>query len=117
MLSNTAWHLRRKNIRGLIDDLRARKTSRPKSPEGGWRCTLQTIWGLQAARALITAENKCLLRSMSLARYLAGRGIDAKLVIGVKLAPFGAHSWVQDNDRILNDRHEIVRIFTPILVI
>lgn len=117
MLCNTAWHLRRKNVRSLIDDIRTRKASGLVPPENSWTCTLQTIWGLKEARILATAENNCLLRSISVARYLVHRGIDATLIIGVKLSPFSAHSWVQANGRLLNDRHEITRIFTPILVI
>lgn len=117
MLASTAWHLRRRNLKGLIADIRARKASGAVSPEDPRNFTLQAIWALQVARTLVTAENRCLLRSISLARYLANHGVEANLIFGVKLGPFSAHSWVQTDDRLLNDRYEIVRVYTPILVI
>jgi hypothetical protein len=35
----------------------------------------------------------------------------------VTTRPFGAHSWVQDGTMVLNDQHEHVRGFRPILVV
>jgi hypothetical protein len=39
------------------------------------------------------------------------------LVIAVSLRPFLAHSWVQQGDVLLNERVDVARTFTPILVI
>jgi hypothetical protein len=35
----------------------------------------------------------------------------------VKLEPFGAHCWIQDDDTVLNDTVEVVRQYTPVLVV
>jgi hypothetical protein len=41
-------------------------------------------------------DTRCLARSLVLTRLLAGRGIQAKLVIGTRPAPdFLAHAWVE----------------------
>jgi len=61
--------------------------------------------------------DQCLPRSLALAATLARRGLAGRLVIGVRLRPFLAHSWVQTGRAVLNDRPDIVRTFVPILVI
>lgn len=61
--------------------------------------------------------DQCLPRSIALVSTLARRGIAAKLVIAVRLRPFLAHSWVQAGTLVINDRPDVVRTFTPILVI
>lgn len=41
------------------------------------------------------APNDCLLRSLSLFRYLRGANVAAEHVIGVERFPFRAHAWVE----------------------
>jgi hypothetical protein len=69
------------------------------------------------ARLLRTAADRCLPRSIALAFCLAATGTRAKLVFGVQLPPFAAHSWVQLGDMVVNDSAEEARRFEPILVI
>lgn len=64
-----------------------------------------------------TARDKCLYDSLALVTFLALKGLDARWVIGVSTRPFRAHSWVQDRGEVLNDLHENVCRFTPILVV
>lgn len=64
-----------------------------------------------------TAEDKCLQDSLALTNYLAAESALARWVIGVKIRPFGAHSWVQSGPTVLNDLSEHVRRYTPILVV
>jgi len=66
---------------------------------------------------VFTSRDKCLFDSLALVNFLAHEGIFPRWVIGVKTAPFGAHSWVQSEGIVLNDLHERVRKFTPILVV
>lgn len=68
-------------------------------------------------RYIVTAHDRCLTRSIALASRLSAEGVTAELVIGVQLRPFTAHAWVQSQDRLLNDRIDVVRDFTPILVV
>ncbi|MCX2864902.1 lasso peptide biosynthesis B2 protein [Paucibacter sp. PLA-PC-4] len=66
---------------------------------------------------VFTAREKCLLDSLALVMFLAKDGLLPRWVIGVRTGPFGAHSWVQCGTTVLNDQHEYVRQFRPILVV
>ncbi|HEY9553143.1 lasso peptide biosynthesis B2 protein [Allosphingosinicella sp.] len=68
-------------------------------------------------RLVATAHDRCLVRSIAAARRLIALGGRPDLVIGVKLQPFKAHCWVQHGPWLVNDRTEVVRDFTPILVV
>ena len=70
---------------------------------------------LQGRRLVPIAPN-CLYDSLALRQFLRRRSIHADLVIGVKLHPFGAHCWLQDGTRVLNDTVASARDFAPILV-
>lgn len=63
-----------------------------------------------------TAHDRCLHDALTLVGFLATQGIAAHWVIGVRTRPFGAHAWAQIGDAVLNDQHEQVRRYTPILV-
>lgn len=77
----------------------------------------RTIRAFEHARLLRTAADRCLPRSIALALCLAADGLRTNVVIGVKLAPFGAHCWVQQGTDVLNDSVEEVLRYRPILVI
>lgn len=64
-----------------------------------------------------TARAQCLLDSLALLNFLALNGLAPRWVVGVKTGPFAAHSWLQSGHTVLNDQHEIVRQFRPILVV
>lgn len=66
---------------------------------------------------ILRSHDKCLSRSIALARYLAEKGLPADLVIGVKLRPFAAHAWVQSGRWLVNDRLDNVRNYTPIVAV
>lgn len=66
---------------------------------------------------VFSARDRCLHDSLSLIRYLAGQAFFPQWVIGVRTRPFAAHSWVQSGNLVLNDLHEHVRSFRPILVV
>jgi hypothetical protein len=64
-----------------------------------------------------TAHDRCLHDSLTLIHFLTSKRVPANWVIGVRTQPFGAHSWVQSGDTVLNDQHEHVRRYRPILVV
>ncbi|MGQ3050703.1 MAG: lasso peptide biosynthesis B2 protein [Roseateles sp.] len=66
---------------------------------------------------VITSHDKCLHDSLTLLRFLAAERLFPSWVIGVRTRPFAAHSWVQSGNLVLNDTHEYVRAFTPILIV
>lgn len=69
------------------------------------------------SRLYVPIETSCLLDSFALARYLAGRGMSARIVFGVTDDPFSAHCWVQAGNMVLNDTVGNALAHTPIRVI
>jgi hypothetical protein len=45
----------------------------------------------------------CLQRSVAAVRLLRGHGIEGRLVIGYRAAPFFSHAWVEVDNRVVND--------------
>lgn len=70
-----------------------------------------------ATRRLLPFAPNCLRDSLALAFYLNRRRAPFALVFGVKLAPFAAHCWLQDDALVLNDSLDSVADFRPILVV
>lgn len=70
----------------------------------------------KACRTLLSSTDRCLPDAIAIATHLRRRGVDAKLVFGVRL-PFAAHAWVQVDDVVVGDRPDRISAFTPILVV
>jgi hypothetical protein len=66
-----------------------------------------------AARA---TRFKCLVRSLTLSRVLARRGVASAVQIGVRpgARELRAHAWVEWNGRVLNDSAAHVREYVPL---
>jgi hypothetical protein len=62
-------------------------------------------------------EGRCLLHALTLARFLSRYAFYPEWVIGVATQPWGAHSWVQWENFLLDTNPEKVCGYTPILVI
>ncbi|MDQ6942135.1 MAG: lasso peptide biosynthesis B2 protein [Candidatus Eremiobacteraeota bacterium] len=58
------------------------------------------------------APEDCLLRSLSLYRFLRSAGVPAEHLIGVRRFPFAAHAWVECDGSPVCD--ELARGFTPL---
>jgi len=65
----------------------------------------------------LTSHDRCLNDSLTLVHFLASQGLFPQWVIGVRIRPFCAHSWVQSGGVVLNDLPERVRAYQPILVV
>lgn len=65
---------------------------------------------------VLASRDRCLLDSLALLHFLGHAKLSASWVIGVRARPFGAHAWLQCGSTVLNDQHERVRQFHPILV-
>lgn len=66
---------------------------------------------------VFSARDQCLHDSLTLTCFLASDKLLPRWVVGVKTGPFGAHSWVQCGCTVLNDQHDYIRRFQPILVV
>jgi len=114
-----SWTLKRlHSLRGTISGARHWKSGVP----AGQAKSLDEVAGLTAqflalAPFLFTTKDACLFRSLFLMRFLAEHQIAATWTFGVRLAPFGAHCWIEYDRAVLNDHLEHVAGFTPILAI
>jgi hypothetical protein len=59
-------------------------------------------------------RGRCLLDSLALLEFLAHYRQFPQWVIGVQIAPFASHSWVQHDTFVLNGEAMSVRAYTPI---
>ena len=67
-------------------------------------------------RLFFSEKNRCLLNALALLFFLRRYGHFPLFVIGVKTRPFGAHSWVQHEQFLLEGDPASVCHFVPILV-
>lgn len=117
MQRRTERRLTSTSFAATLTDLRCLMDAADRRPSKSVCTAARNIRAFEHARLLRTAADRCLPRSIALALCLASDGERANLVIGVKLAPFGAHCWVQSGDEVLNDSVEEVLRYQPILVI
>ncbi len=66
---------------------------------------------------LFSVKGRCLFDSLALIHFFAAFRLFPAWVIGIKTAPFKAHSWVQERGFVFNGTPDYVEKFTPILVI
>lgn len=111
MLWSTRWRLRRTGLGAVVDEVRRLKSA------AGSGDPLPHLLAFRAARMLLPFKPNCLIDSLALAAFLSRRGVGCQLVFGVKLDPFAAHCWLQDDDAVLNDAADSVSTFTPILAV
>lgn len=62
-------------------------------------------------------RDDCLLRSISLFRFLRTRGVNATHVIGLSPSPFALHAWVELNQRPLLEEHGSLDSFLRMAVL
>lgn len=114
-----SWWLRHCNladIAGRVVMLRSRRATGSNDPSPEAMAAAVAAYTRLRPLAL-TAHDRCLNDSLTLIHFLASRGLFPQWVIGVRVHPFAAHSWVQSGDIVLNDVAERVRHYRPILVV
>jgi len=75
---------------------------------------VRVVRAYESAKLFRASANRCLSRSLAMARRLADLRCDALLVIGVRAQPFAAHAWVQSGDIVLNETPDEVSRYTPV---
>ncbi|PJG47205.1 hypothetical protein CAF53_02335 [Sphingobium sp. LB126] len=70
-----------------------------------------------AARPWFPTEPICRLDAPAMCLHFWRHGIDARLVFGVRVRPFGAHCWAQLGTLALSEPHRKLQQYTPILVV
>jgi len=111
------WRLAKQPFGSVINDFCRIREARTGNMPAASNIASRTIRGFEHARLLRTAAERCLARSIALSLCLASQGVHAHVVLGVRLAPFGAHCWAQVGDEVLNDSVEEVIRYKPILFI
>lgn len=117
--ASAAISLRWQSLLSIADAAAARRTRGTKAATAASPETLRNaVAAYEKLRPLAyTARERCLYDSLALLNFLAGEGLFPTWVIGVRTRPFGAHSWLQSGPVVLNDLHDHVRRFRPILVV
>ena len=108
--------LKRVGLQSEVDALRRRRPSEGRDSVPAEHLA-EHLARFRAARRLVPVAPSCLIDLLALAAFLASRGIRADLVFGVKLDPFAAHCWLQNQRAILNDAADAVTDFTPIMAV
>ncbi|HKP21799.1 MAG TPA: lasso peptide biosynthesis B2 protein [Thermoleophilaceae bacterium] len=71
-------------------------SDRPLSEREGRYLAVKLAWVVHRTLNHLPGDTRCLTRSLVLLRILARRGIETKLVIGVRADEgFAAHAWVE----------------------
>jgi len=97
--------------------LSRRKAGLPTSSMPSDAHVAQIMAGFIGASRFATQLDNCLAHSLAVASTMIAKDLQPDIVLGVQLGPFSAHCWVQHDDRLVNDRFDMVRTFTPILVL
>ncbi|HEY7642144.1 MAG TPA: lasso peptide biosynthesis B2 protein [Steroidobacteraceae bacterium] len=63
------------------------------------------------------ARDRCLFHSLALVRFMSRHAQFPTWVIGVRVKPWGAHAWVQQDKLLLDANPEHVCEYTPILTV
>lgn len=109
--------VRRHQLANIISFINQRKLANADCPAGDRHINLQVGSALQTAQWLISTQDSCLAKSIAAMWMLSGRDDYAKMIFGVRMHPFMAHCWVQNEQGLITDRFEDVETFTPILVV
>ncbi|WP_447725571.1 lasso peptide biosynthesis B2 protein [Sphingomonas koreensis] len=107
-----AANLQRMGLAAMIRQRRAPK--RCRQPR---RRAAAIISAHRATDLILSANQRCLTKSLGLYELLRSAGYRPKLVIGVRDRPFAAHAWVELDDAVANDRIDHIALFQPILVL
>jgi hypothetical protein len=102
-----------------VERVRARKAARGRDFEVCHALHVAAMVDVfrQLRPFVFSAEGRCLLHALTLVNFLARCDFYPKWVLGVSTQPWGAHSWVQWGNFLLDTNPEKVCQFTPILTV
>ena len=96
------WRLRRHDLPTALAEMRERYAAcRPAfdDPLAEKYAAVRLGRAIGRTLSILPFDSRCLVRSLVLAEMLARRGIESRVVIGVKPGPsFRAHAWVESVD-------------------
>jgi hypothetical protein len=118
-LITSSLALRFRSIASIILSIHARRVVAVRNGHDfDWRRASELVSIFRLIRPYVfIAGGNCLLHALTLVRFLAHYNEFPQLVLGVKVDPWGAHSWVQHGNYLLDTNPEKVCDFTAILAV
>ena len=115
----SALTLRISPIASVIQKIHTRHVAANRNgSDFDWRRASELVSIFRRVRPYaFVAGGHCLLHALTLVRFLAHYNQFPHLVLGVKVDPWGAHSWVQHGNFLLDTNPEKVCGFTAILAV
>jgi hypothetical protein len=121
MVALMRWQLKARRLKPILQalsDYRNGRTSPLADGQAKLRQRLsEAATTFNRARPYVPIETCCLIDSLSMVRFLAKRGLHARLVMGIACDPFSAHAWVQHGPLVLNETVGTAQAHVPIRVI
>ena len=112
---STLWSLRCRSLQNAIEAVVAAKSKHRCQAFDAAR-TADLIAIFRRLRSFtFGGYRRCLFHSLALVSFLSRYGVYCDFVMGVRIEPWAAHSWVQAGEYVLDGTPEQVRFFTPIL--
>jgi hypothetical protein len=117
-LASTAAALRFRSLQSALDSLETRKARQGRYQEFNVERTSDLIAIFRRLRSFtFSGHRRCLFHALALMKFLSHYGIHPNFVMGVKVEPWAAHSWVEYGDYVLDATPEQVRFYHPILIV
>ena len=116
-VSETKWWWRRLPLEERVTLLMQKRELCPHTGAVCWDDVRRLVGAFFRLRIwAYSARDRCLFDSLVLTNYLCQFDIRARLIIGVAVAPFLAHSWAQIESTALNESCSRARTYQPIYV-
>jgi hypothetical protein len=112
---STLWSLRCRSLQDAIGTVVARKSSHESDAFDADRAADLIAIFRRLRSFSFGGHRRCLFHSLALVSFLSRYGVYGDFVMGVRIEPWAAHSWVQAGEYVLDGTPEQVRFFTPIL--
>ncbi|HEY6642876.1 lasso peptide biosynthesis B2 protein [Povalibacter sp.] len=110
--------LRNSSLWQIACDLHARRAHKKIATDAPLSALASAVERFRRLRPLaFAAHDQCLFHALALTRFLTAFGLPATWVIGVRLYPWGAHSWVQHGSLVFDATPESVHDFRPIIAV
>jgi hypothetical protein len=115
---STVWLLRCRSLQNAVNAVATRKASHGCELEFDAALAADLVAIFRRLRSFaFSSHRRCLFHALVLVNFLSRYGVYPYFVMGVKVDPWAAHSWVQSGEYVLDGTPEQVRFFTPILVV
>lgn len=115
---STAWSLRGRSLQYALESVAVRRTRQSIAVPFDGELAADLVAIFRRLRSFtFSGHRRCLFHALTLMKFLSRYGLYPTFVMGVKVEPWAAHSWVQHGEYILDGTPEQVRFYKQILVI